>query len=49
MDEQIAARPPGSFPLPPLDLQVPPTPRARRVVAERQPANVVVDVAERED
>jgi NADH-quinone oxidoreductase subunit H len=38
--EQISARPTGSFPLPPADLQVPPSPRARRVVAERQPANV---------
>jgi NADH-quinone oxidoreductase subunit H len=38
--EQVAARPTGSFPLPPIDLQVPPSPRAKRVVAERQPANV---------
>jgi NADH-quinone oxidoreductase subunit H len=38
--EQMAARPTGSFPLPPADLQVPPSPRAKRVVAERQPANV---------
>ena len=38
--EQAAARPAGSFPLPPMDLQVPPSPRAKRVVAERQPANV---------
>jgi NADH-quinone oxidoreductase subunit H len=30
----------GGFPIPPLDLQVPPSPAARRVVAERQPANV---------
>ncbi|HEU4426096.1 MAG TPA: NADH-quinone oxidoreductase subunit NuoH [Pilimelia sp.] len=34
------ATPPGSFPLPPMDLQVPPSPRARRAVAEREPANV---------
>jgi NADH-quinone oxidoreductase subunit H len=40
LDEQIASRPVGSFPLPPLDLQVPPSPRAKRIVAERQPANV---------
>jgi NADH-quinone oxidoreductase subunit H len=40
IEEQIANRPAGSFPLPPMDLQVPPSPRARRVVAERQPANV---------
>ncbi|MEJ3748317.1 NADH-quinone oxidoreductase subunit NuoH [Actinomycetes bacterium KLBMP 9797] len=39
--EQLAkSRPPGSFPLPPMDLQVPPSPRARRAVAEREPANV---------
>ncbi len=38
--EQVAARPTGSFPVPPVDLTVPPSPRARRVVAERQPANV---------
>jgi NADH-quinone oxidoreductase subunit H len=43
MDEQEAARPPGSFPVPPLDLQVPPSPRARRGVAERQPANVTAE------
>jgi NADH-quinone oxidoreductase subunit H len=45
MDEQLAERPPGSFPIPPLDLQVPPSPRARRVLAERQPANVSADAA----
>jgi len=39
-DQQLAARPPGSFPVPPLDLQVPPSPRARRAVAERAPATV---------
>jgi NADH-quinone oxidoreductase subunit H len=38
--EQVSARPSGSFPVPPLDLQVPPSPRAKRVVAERQPANI---------
>jgi NADH-quinone oxidoreductase subunit H len=38
--EQVAARPKGSFPVPPIDLQVPPSPRAKRIVAERQPANV---------
>jgi NADH-quinone oxidoreductase subunit H len=38
--EQVAARPSGSFPVPPIDLVVPPSPRARRVVAERAPANV---------
>jgi NADH-quinone oxidoreductase subunit H len=40
LEEQIAARPPGSFPVPPIDLQVPPSPRARRAVAERTPATV---------
>lgn len=36
--EQVAARPPGSFPLPPLDLQVPPSPQARRAVAAKRAA-----------
>jgi NADH-quinone oxidoreductase subunit H len=40
LEEQLAARPPGSFPVPPIDLQVPPSPRARRAVAERMPAAV---------
>ncbi|MEV6631429.1 NADH-quinone oxidoreductase subunit NuoH [Actinoplanes sp. NPDC051470] len=40
IEEQLAARPPGSFPVPPMDLQVPPSPRARRAVAEREPATV---------
>jgi NADH-quinone oxidoreductase subunit H len=40
IDEQLRARPLGSFPVPPMDLQVPPSPRARRAVAERQPATV---------
>jgi NADH-quinone oxidoreductase subunit H len=40
VEEQLAARPPGSFPVPPIDLQVPPSPRARRAVAERTPAIV---------
>jgi NADH-quinone oxidoreductase subunit H len=40
--EQVAARPAGSFPVPPIDLVVPPSPRARRVVAERAPANVPI-------
>lgn len=39
-EELLAARPAGSFPVPPLDLQVPPSPRALRSVAGRQPANV---------
>ncbi|BCJ43876.1 NADH-quinone oxidoreductase subunit H [Actinoplanes ianthinogenes] len=40
LEEELAARPPGSFPVPPIDLQVPPSPRARREVAERAPAAV---------
>jgi NADH-quinone oxidoreductase subunit H len=40
LEEQLKSRPPGSFPVPPMDLQVPPSPRARRAVAEREPANV---------
>ncbi|GIF65408.1 NADH-quinone oxidoreductase subunit H [Asanoa ishikariensis] len=40
LQEQVNQRPQGSFPLPPMDLVVPPSPRARRGVAERQPANV---------
>ncbi|MFI5894258.1 NADH-quinone oxidoreductase subunit NuoH [Actinoplanes sp. NPDC051513] len=40
IEEQLAARPPGSFPVPPMDLQIPPSPRARRAVAERTPATV---------
>jgi NADH-quinone oxidoreductase subunit H len=40
IEEQLAARPPGSFPVPPMDLQVPPSPRVRRTVAERTPAAV---------
>jgi NADH-quinone oxidoreductase subunit H len=38
LEEQVAARPEGSFPLPPLDLQVPPSPRARRELAGKRAA-----------
>ncbi|MEU4565778.1 NADH-quinone oxidoreductase subunit NuoH [Micromonospora sp. NPDC023956] len=38
--EQVDKRPHGSFPVPPMDLQVPPSPRTKRVVAEREPANI---------
>ncbi|GGK96945.1 NADH-quinone oxidoreductase subunit NuoH [Mangrovihabitans endophyticus] len=48
IEEQLAARPPGSFPVPPMDLQVPPSPRARRAVAERAPAAVGGESAEKE-
>jgi NADH-quinone oxidoreductase subunit H len=40
LQERVTARPPGSFPLPPMDLQVPPSPRLRREVAQREPASV---------
>jgi NADH-quinone oxidoreductase subunit H len=40
LQEQVDARPTGSFPLPPMDLQVPPSPRVRREVARREPAAV---------
>ncbi|MFS8477856.1 MAG: NADH-quinone oxidoreductase subunit NuoH [Micromonosporaceae bacterium] len=33
--ERLAQRPPGSFPVPPLDLQVPVSPRAKRLEAQR--------------
>ncbi|MDG4790529.1 NADH-quinone oxidoreductase subunit NuoH [Micromonospora sp. WMMD1102] len=40
LQEKVNRRPSGSFPLPPMDLAVPPSPRMRRTVAEREPANV---------
>ncbi|SCL16791.1 NADH-quinone oxidoreductase subunit NuoH [Micromonospora inyonensis] len=40
LQEQVDSRPHGSFPVPPMDLQVPPSPRTKRVVAEREPANI---------
>ncbi|MGC4886318.1 NADH-quinone oxidoreductase subunit NuoH [Micromonospora sp. DT227] len=46
--DQADSRPYGSFPLPPMDLQVPPSPRTKRVVAEREPANVVAGSESRE-
>ncbi|MET7747447.1 NADH-quinone oxidoreductase subunit NuoH [Micromonospora sp. NPDC005367] len=48
VQEQVNNRPHGSFPLPPMDLQVPPSPRTRRVVAEREPANVTAGSESRE-
>ncbi|HET6532950.1 MAG TPA: NADH-quinone oxidoreductase subunit NuoH [Actinoplanes sp.] len=48
IEEQLAARPPGSFPVPPMDLQVPPSPRARRAVAEREPATIGGESADKE-
>jgi NADH-quinone oxidoreductase subunit H len=46
-EKQVRARPKGSFPLPPMDLQVPPSPRLKRVVAEREPASVSSGTDER--
>lgn len=43
VQEQVNSRPHGSFPLPPMDLQVPPSPRIRRAVADREPANIGPD------
>jgi len=48
LQEQTEARPAGSFPLPPLDLQVPPSPRLKRAVAEREPATVRTGSDEKE-
>jgi NADH-quinone oxidoreductase subunit H len=48
LQEQVRARPSGSFPLPPMDLQVPPSPRTKRGVAEREPANVGAGADEKE-
>jgi NADH-quinone oxidoreductase subunit H len=48
VQEQVDNRPYGSFPLPPMDLQVPPSPRTRRVVAEREPANIAAGSDSRE-
>ncbi|HEX6682452.1 MAG TPA: NADH-quinone oxidoreductase subunit NuoH [Candidatus Limnocylindrales bacterium] len=36
LEEQVASRPEGSFPVPPLDLQVPVSPRAKRITADRE-------------
>ncbi|MGK5737370.1 NADH-quinone oxidoreductase subunit NuoH [Micromonospora sp. URMC 103] len=48
LQEQVNNRPHGSFPLPPMDLQVPPSPRITRVVAEREPANIAAGSDSRE-
>ncbi|MFG1954181.1 NADH-quinone oxidoreductase subunit NuoH [Micromonospora sp. NPDC048830] len=48
LQEQVNSRPHGSFPLPPMDLVVPPSPRTKRVVAEREPANVTAGSDPRE-
>jgi NADH-quinone oxidoreductase subunit H len=49
LQEQVDARAPGSFPVPPMDLQVPPSPRIRREVAEREPATVGGPVPEEKE
>ena len=49
LQEQVDARPQGSFPLPPMDLQVPPSPRLRREVAQREPAPVGAPVDDEEN
>jgi NADH-quinone oxidoreductase subunit H len=48
LQEEVNARPVGSFPLPPMDLQVPPSPRIKRTIAEREPANVGTGTDEKE-
>jgi NADH-quinone oxidoreductase subunit H len=49
LEEELAARPEGSFPVPPLDLEVPPSPRAAREVAgKREAARDAVDTIEGE-
>jgi NADH-quinone oxidoreductase subunit H len=48
LQQQVRSRPVGSFPLPPMDLQVPPSPRLKRAVAEREPANIVAGADEKE-
>ncbi len=37
LEQELAERPAGSFPLPPIDLQVPVSPRAKRITADREP------------
>lgn len=44
VEEQVAKRPEGSFPLPPMDLQVPVSPRAKRLTAERETVPATDDV-----
>ncbi|GAA1362542.1 MULTISPECIES: NADH-quinone oxidoreductase subunit NuoH [Catellatospora] len=44
VEEQVARRPEGSFPLPPMDLQVPVSPRAKRLTAERETVPATDDV-----
>jgi NADH-quinone oxidoreductase subunit H len=37
LEQELAERPAGSFPVPPIDLQVPVSPRAQRITADREP------------
>ena len=45
VEAELANRPAGSFPVPPLDLQVPPSPRLARVAGEREPSGAGVGTA----
>jgi NADH-quinone oxidoreductase subunit H len=47
--ERLAQRPEGSFPVPPLDLQVPPSPRAKRLSAVREPADATAAADEQRE
>ncbi|GIH12442.1 NADH-quinone oxidoreductase subunit NuoH [Rugosimonospora africana] len=49
LEEQLAQLPEGSFPLPPLDLQVPPSPRLQRLTGQREPATVGGGTDEKEN
>jgi NADH-quinone oxidoreductase subunit H len=40
LEAEHADRPEGSFPLPPMNLEVPPSPRLKRVAGQREPAPV---------
>lgn len=46
LEEQIASRPEGSFPVPPLDLEVPPSPRAVRELAGKREATDTIDTTD---
>jgi NADH-quinone oxidoreductase subunit H len=45
LEQQLAERPEGSFPVPPIDLEVPVSPRARRITAEREPGSARSELA----
>ncbi|RKR89740.1 NADH dehydrogenase subunit H [Micromonospora pisi] len=48
LQQQVRSRPAGSFPLPPMDLVVPPSPRLKRAVAEREQAVITAGADEKE-